>query len=285
MSKKRHKKSSARQELRTKQRGHLSRSTIFALLGVACIGLLASQVHRVPALSKQVSESAIAWSADRGFTVQRVDVTGRVRVPSEFMLKALKIERGAPILTYDVKSAQERLSENPWFKAVNVERRLPDTVFVSVEERQPVARWQVNGKLAVIDVDGVVLTTEKLEAYKSLPIIIGQEARYKIADLFVLLNAEPEIGKEIAAATWIGDRRWDLTLKNDVTIRLPAKDAGVALSQLASLMRKDNVLQRDVKIVDLRLGDKAVLLPTTRANALIERPDFSDTPDQSKKSI
>lgn len=282
---KRSSKSRQRQAIRAKQRGHLSRSTIFALMGVACIGLLATQVHRLPALSAAAKQNSIAWSAERGFTVQNVNVVGRQRVPSDFLLGALKIERGSPILSYDVKSAQERLSENPWFKSVNVERRLPNTVFVSVEERQPVARWQVNGKLAVIDTDGVVLTTEKLDDYKALPIIIGADARFKISDLFVLLNAEPSIGKDVAAATWVGGRRWDLTMKNDVTVRLPAKDPGVALTKLASLMRRDNVLERDVKVVDLRLNDKAILQPTTRANAVIERPDFSDTPDASKKSI
>lgn len=282
---KHYKKSYQRQEIRTKQRGHLSRSTIFALIGVACLGLVVSQLHRLPVMSAAVKDNSIAWSAKQGFTVQNVNVTGRARVPNSFFINALKIERGAPILSYDVKSAQERLSENPWFKSVNVERRLPNTVFVSVEERQPVARWQVNNKLAVIDNEGVVLTTEKVEDYNTLPIIIGEDARFKIPDLFVLLNAEPSIGKDVSAATWVGGRRWDLTMKNDIVIKLPAKDPGLAMSKLAALMVREKVLERDLKTVDLRLENKAILQPTTRANAVIERPDFSDTPDSSKKNI
>ena len=58
-----------------------------------------------------------------------------------------------------------------------------------------------------------------------------------------------------------------------------------ALAQLAALHEKDQVLSRDITSVDLRLPDKAVFQPTTRANTLIERPDFSDTPDSAKKSI
>lgn len=285
MSKRRHQTSSSRQQLRTKQRGALSRSTIFALMGVACLGLAASQAHRVPGLIEKGHESFVTWTADQGFTIQRVDVTGRKTVPAQFMLQALKIERGSPILKYDIRGAQERLSENPWFKSVNVERRLPNTVFVSVLERVPVARWQVDGKLAVVDAEGVVLTTENLDRYNTLPIIIGQEARHKIIDLFTLMGAEPEIGAQVAAASWIGNRRWDLKLKNGVVVKLPAKDAGVAMSQFAVLEQREQLLARDIKIIDLRVEGRAVFEPTTRANALIERPDFSDAPDNSKKSI
>jgi cell division protein FtsQ len=190
-----------------------------------------------------------------------------------------------PILAYAPKAAQERLAENPWIKSANVERRLPDTIFIRINERKPAARWQLDGKLALVDSEGVALTTENLDQCQSLPIIIGQNARHKVVDLFMLLQAEPAIGKQVAAATWIGDRRWDLKLKNDMVIRLPAAQPELALSQLARLDEKQQVLARDLTAIDLRLPHKAILQPTPRANALIERPNFSDKVDNSKKNI
>lgn len=279
------KTSAIRQKKRTQQRGHLSRSTLFALIGVAALGLLASQVHHFPKWNEAARSSFVGWTAQHGFTVQQVNVTGRDKVAPQFIMDALQITRGMPILAYDPKAAQERLAENPWMKSANIERRLPDTIFVRIDERKPAARWQLDGKLALVDAEGVALTTENLDQYQNLPIIIGQNARHKIVNLFALLRAEPSIGKQVVAATWIGDRRWDLKLKNEMIVRLPAEQPELALSQLARLDKAEQVLARDLTVIDLRLPDKAVLQPTGRANALIERPDFSDTPDPNKKNI
>lgn len=277
--------SNRRQAQRARQYGRMPRSLLGALI-VCALGLLAiTQREAVQNTASKIHDRAIAWSADRGFVVARVDVVGRNRVTPQFMIQALKVTRGMPVFAYCPKEAQERLSENPWLKAAYVERRLPDTIFVRLDERKPVARWQVNGKLAVIDAEGVVLTTENMPGFSSLPLVIGPEARHKVPDLFALLRSEPEIGRQVAAATWVGNRRWDLTLKNGMVVKLPAADAGLALAKLASLEKGKQILARDLVSVDLRLPQKAILMPTIRANALIERPDFSDTPDAGKKNI
>lgn len=278
-------RSSKRQRQHLRQRGHLSRSTLIALAGVACLGLGASQIHKFPELSAQGQQAFIAWTAQHGFTVQDVQLAGRKQVAADFINSAVQIQRGMPIFTYDPKAAQERLIENPWVQSAKIERRLPYTVFIRIVERVPVARWQVDGKLVLVDADGVALPTQTMDAYRQLPIIIGQDARHKLVDLFALLNGEPSIGENVTAATWIGNRRWDLTLRNNMVIRLPSENAEMALSRLVTLDRDEKLMERDLVAIDLRLPDKAVLQPTLRANALIERPDFRDTPDPSKKNI
>lgn len=277
--------SATRQRQRVRQRGHLSRSTLIALGVIACIGLGASQIHHVPAWTEQGRQAFITWTAQHGFTVQDVQLAGRKSVAADFISEAVKIERDMPILAYDPRSAQERLMENPWIQSAKIERRLPHTVFIRLTERVPVARWQVDGKLVLVDAAGIALPTDTMDAYRHLPIIVGQDARNKLVDLFTLLQAEPEIGKQLVAATWIGNRRWDLTLNHHLVVRLPAEDAETALARLAVLAREEKILERDLVGVDLRLPDRAILQPTIRANALIERPDFSDTPDPSKKNI
>lgn len=278
-------RSSNRQLTRVRQRGHLSRSTLIALACVACIGLGISQLHRVPDLQKDTKEFLVSWTANHGFTVQDVQLVGRKQVSADFVMGALQIERDMPIFHYDPKAAQERLIENPWIQSAKIERRLPHTIFIRVVEREPAARWQVDGKLVLVDTSGTVLATEAMDHYRHLPIIVGQDARHKLVSLFELLAAEPDIGRHVVAATWIGNRRWDLTLKNNIVVRLPASQPEIAMTQLAALDKSQQVLERDLLSIDLRLPEKAVLQPTIRANALIERPDFSDTPDLSKKNI
>jgi cell division protein FtsQ len=274
-----------RQTLRRRQSGQLNKSILIALSLIALVSVGFIKADSLKILGEHLTEQTIAWSAKQGFTIQRLDVAGRKQVSAQEMLKTLQAQSGTPIFSYCPQKAAARLSENPWFKTVFVERRLPDTVFVRVEERIPAARWQVRGKLAVIDVEGIVLTTENLGLYNDLPIIIGQEARHKVIDLFNLLQGEPSISKQLAAATWIGNRRWNLNLKNGIVIKLPSQDATRALSAFVALDKQDKILERDIVSVDLRLDGQVTLQPTVRANAMIERPDFSDTPDPTKKAI
>jgi cell division protein FtsQ len=277
--------SSLRQQKRREQRGQLNRSVLMGLLVVAVAAVTASQWPLVTEKFENSRQSFIQWTANQGFTIQKLEVTGRNQVPAADLMQALQVKKDTPILSYAPGDAVARLSTNPWLKSVNVERRMPDTVFVRVEERIPAARWQLHGKLAVVDVEGAVLTTENMDMYKDLPIIIGQEARHKVVDLFTLLRGEPELAKEITAATWISNRRWNLTLRNNVVIKLPANDPGLALSEFTALNASDKILERDITTVDLRLPKQVILQPTVRANALIERPDFSDTASAKKQEI
>lgn len=278
-------RSSTRQRHHVRQRGHLSRSTLIALGCIACLGLGITQLPKLPAWQKQISETFITWTAQHGFTVEDVQLAGRKQVSSSFVTDAIQIERGMPIFEYSPREAQMRLTENPWIQSAKIERRLPHTIFIRMVERVPVARWQVEGNLVLVDAAGVALPTETMDAYRHLPIIVGQDARHKLVNLFTLLQAEPLIGQKVVAATWIGNRRWDLTLQNNIIVRLPAEYAEMALTRLAVLARDEAVLERDLVAIDLRLPNKAVLQPSIRANAVIERPDFSDTPDPSKKNI
>jgi len=47
-----------------------------------------------------------------------------------------------------------RLEAMPWVREAEIERLLPDTIFVRLDERQPLAFWQRQGKLVLIDRDG-----------------------------------------------------------------------------------------------------------------------------------
>ena len=103
--------------------------------------------------------------------------------------------------------------------------------------------------------------------------------------LFHLLQGEPDILKQVKSATWIGQRRWDLTLQNGVVVKLPAQNTQLALTQLMKLVERDHIFDKDLEIVDLRLPGQAILRPTKRADLMIQRPDFSDPADASKKNI
>ena len=61
------------------------------------------------------------------------------------------------------------------------------------------------------------------------------------------------------AAIFVGERRWNLRLKDGLDIRLPELEVGGALAALSKLDKEDHLFSRDIVAVDMRLSDRLTL--------------------------
>ena len=65
--------------------------------------------------------------------------------------RMLGIKIGTPMLYVDVDEARARLEALPWVKSAEVRRVWPDRISVHIVERRPVALWQNEGDVVVVD--------------------------------------------------------------------------------------------------------------------------------------
>ena len=130
------------------------------------------------------------------------------------------------------------------------------------------ALWQHKGKVRVVDDEGVTLTDALRHSFDDLPIIVGEDAPAHARGLIDMLAAEPMVEERVEAATWVSERRWDLKLRNGVTVRLPEGDIGLALRRLAAAQEDDGLMDRDITLIDLR--DSGRITVRTRPGAIEE---------------
>lgn len=239
---------------------------LFAVLGGGLFWTWKAGV--VGAFSAELGGRIVGQTTQAGFALGEIFVEGRTATDPDTVMKALGISRGEPLLTYDVKAAQERLTDLPWVLEARVERRLPDTLYVRLVERKPMALWQHDGKMTVIDNDGrplgdaAALAARGDKTLDRLPQVVGVGAAEAARDLLDALSHVPAIERRVAAAVRVGKRRWDLTMDNRVVVRLPEERMVQALHQLAELEAREGVLSRDVVSLDLRQHDRmTVRLP------------------------
>jgi cell division protein FtsQ len=207
----------------------------------------------------------IAASAHAGLRVENVLVTGRYRTARDDITRALGARRSMAILAFDPFAAKQRLEKLNWVRAATVERRLPDTIYLRLVERKPLALWQVGGKLALIDRDGVVIARQHLGRYSALPLVVGEDAAPHAEAIIAILRARPVVAKATSAMIRVAGRRWDLKLKTGVTVHLPEDGAARAVASLARLIARDRILEREVIAIDMRLPDRLVV--RTKPNA------------------
>jgi cell division protein FtsQ len=206
------------------------------------------------------------WPQFAGMTVQDISVEGRRLVSKEAVMAALDVHRGDSLLKFDPRAARAKLESIEWVESAIVERRLPDAIYVKLKERAAVALWQRDNDFVLIDRQGRLVRTVDPNYYGYLPLIAGAGAPEQITALSLLLQEVPEIGRRVRAAVWVGQRRWNITLDNLVQVMLPEEDAAAALKTLAELDRKQQLLSRDLAVIDLRLPDRLVVRPNTPIN-------------------
>lgn len=194
-----------------------------------------------------------------GFEVKDVEVTGMDRVDQlkVYDIVLAEMDRSMPMV--DIEKVRADLLQYGWIKDARVSRRLPDTLAVEIVERKPTAVWQRGGKYSLIDAEGVVLENVKVSAVGELPLLNGPDANRHAVALGELLNRATALKAQVAGASWIGNRRWDLRFKTGETLALPEgeKAAAEALLNFARMDGIHRLLGRDLIHFDLRDPDRA----------------------------
>ena len=246
----------------------LARPALLAGLGVLVAGaivialVVSGTPQRLLADAARAIEDA---AADAGFVVATVTVEGRVHEDRDAILAATGLRLGQPMLAVSPDMLRRRLEELPWVERAAVHRRLPGHVHLALTERTPFAVWQNRGSFAVIDREGRVITRDGVERFAHLPHAVGEGAAETAAALLDLLDHHPDVGKRVVAIVRVNQRRWNLRLASGADVLLPEGHEAAALARLAELHRDTAVLDRALKVVDLRLADRLVLRPATDA--------------------
>jgi cell division protein FtsQ len=212
-----------------------------------------------------VDAGLLRITAQSGLAVGEVLLSGRKEADKEAVLAALGVSRGSPMLAFHPGQARAALEALPWIESAIVERRFPDTIFVRIAERVPMALWQHDQKLFLVDGRGVVLSSTNLDRYPNLPILVGSDAPGHGPELLAALQSVPTIARRVDAAVLVGGRRWDLRLDNGVDVRLPESDIAAALQQLVEAEAAHGVLEKDIVAVDLRVPDRLTIQTSAEA--------------------
>lgn len=209
------------------------------------------------------NEAVIDASARFGFRLQALTVEGRGMTAAEDLLGALDAEAGTPIAAIDVAKARTKVESLPWVKSAKIERRLPGTIHILLEERVPYALWQREGRYTLVDREGHLIV-DVPESDINLPLIVGADAPANAAALFETLKVQPELAHRVQAAVRVGARRWNIyldTYEGGISVRLPEDNLQDAWTRLATLERDHKILERDLEFIDLRLADQLIVRP------------------------
>jgi cell division protein FtsQ len=186
-------------------------------------------------------------------------------------LRALALpEDRASMLAADPRAVKARAESLDWVANVEVRRLWPSRLEIRVERRDAIARWQEDGDVSLIDVNGERVLTRRAAARDDLPLVVGENAGPAARDMLAALDAAPAVRERTTALVRVGGRRWDLRLRSGADVSLPESGVGDALETLEVLQADHRLLDRPVARIDLRDPARLVVTPRAPATAAAE---------------
>lgn len=192
----------------------------------------------------------------QGFVVKNINIQGVDFFDKNEIIKVININNKSPIFLLDLNDLLARLLLNiSWIKNVQIQRKYPNSIIITIKEREPICYFQKQADLYLIDKEGVLIKSKK--TIKNGIIIAGNNGN-KMA--FNLLETLKKYNiTNIVSASYIGSRRWNLEMDNEVIVKLPENDLEHSISKLKTLIDEKNILKKNINLIDLRLSNKILI--------------------------
>jgi cell division protein FtsQ len=254
---------------------------LLALLAIAAV--TAILVLRVP---QMIGNAAGQAAGNAGFSVARYEIRGVERMDRRRVDAVVSNELRKAMPLVDLTSLRQQLLGFGWVQDARVSRRLPDTLVIDIVERRPAALWQHEQRLMLIDASGVVLDHVRLEAMPDLPLLIGPDANRQTASLGRLLDRSGHLRPQLAGATWIGGRRWDLRFQTGEILALPEGEerAQNAVAEFARRDQQAQLLGRGFVRFDMRIAGQMIVRVSREPGSIVPAiaPEAPPSPGQAE---
>lgn len=228
------------------------------ILAFGLLGYAVRMVWEAPVtarLAQSLETRLVNRTGEAGFVITRVYSEGRTLTDQRRLINLLEGYYGKPILSVELNRIKAQLEALTWVKTASVSRRLPDTLWVRIEEHRPIARWRDGNQDVLVSDAGEVVRVNDTRRFRHLPLLHGQGAPARAEELLRLLAREPALAARVTGARLVGERRWDVQLDGRIEVRLPAERAEAAWQRLAAEQRASSVLGRAISAIDLRHPD------------------------------
>lgn len=250
-------------------RGIGTAGTVAVILASLAYG--AVKGDHIPTVVEAFKDVRDAAANAAGFRIVSVALAGQHHISREDVLAAAGVTDTTSLLFLDVEQTRERLKSNPWIADATVLKLYPGELQIGIREREAFALWQKDGRVSVIADDGTVLEPYVAPRLIELPLVVGRGAETRAKEFLALLDRYPDLRASVRATVLVGERRWNLRLKNGIDVRLPETDIAPALERLVALDKEKTLTTRDIVAIDLRLPDRVtVRLSEAAAQARIE---------------
>ena len=158
------------------------------------------------------------------------------------------------------QALREKIQEINKVEKAFVKLSTDGSVNVEVIQRKEAVVFFNNHLYEVLDSNGVILSLNKhYQGLSSLPLLVGKDGQKNINELLSLINEIGSFQSEVLYYEWVGERRWNIHMKNDLVFKLPENNLNQGLEVMRMFLNETDTLLKPIVSVDLRNIDKPII--------------------------
>lgn len=220
-----------------------------------------SDVQRRDALNLFIAELRDSFQNRPEFLVNLMAIDGAGGHLAEDIREVAAIDFPISSFELDLEHIRKQISGLDPVKSAEVRIRPGGILQVEVIERLPALVWRTREGLEMLDETGTRVDALANRGDRpDLPLIAGEGANRHVTEALALLAAARPLGERLRGLVRVGDRRWDVVLDRDQRVLLPPDQPVRALERVIALAEVQDLLDRDLAVVDMRLPSR----PTVR---------------------
>lgn len=230
--------------------------------GVAAIGtaIWFSDQDRMDAFNMKINDLRTSIVERPEFMVKAMSIDGASTGVADDIREILPVDFPVSSFDLDLEQMKETVTGLSPVKSATVRVPPGGVLEVHVEERVPVALWRLREGVFLVDDEGyVVAQAPSRETHPNLPVIAGEGADANTAEALQILSAAGPLSKRVRGLVRVGQRRWDVVLDRGQRVLLPEYGAKAALERVVALSQVQEMLERDLSVIDMRLGDRPTI--------------------------
>lgn len=194
------------------------------------------------------------------FQVHMMTVEGASPVVDKALRAMLPVELPASSFDIDLTALRLQVMQLDVIETIDLRIKPGGILTAVVQERKPALLWRHGRGIDIVDATGHrVASVTSREVRPDLPLIAGEGADLVTAEALALMDAAGPILPRVRGLVRKGERRWDLVLDHNQRIMLPEDGAVIALQAAIALNKSQDMLGRDIQVVDLRNPSRPVL--------------------------
>lgn len=198
-----------------------------------------------------------------------VDRTIRQLLPIDFPVSSFRL---------DLEALRQVIERIDAVAGADLHIRSGGVMQITVRERVPVLVWRRDAGMELLDATGHrVATLLSREARADLPLIAGAGADARVPEALAILTAADPILRRVRGLVRMGERRWDIVLDRDQRVLLPETDPVAAVQRVVALNEAEELLDRDLVVVDMRHPDRPTLRLSAMAIDALRTPQTEET--------
>ena len=231
---------------------------VFALVFSA--GYYFSDAERREAVATTYLELRRSFEERPEFMVNLMAIDGASTELSDDIREVLPVD--FPISSFDLDLGAMRGIVAGLDAVARADLRIRDggVLQVTVVERVPAVVWRSRHGLELLDAEGHRVAPLAARTVRGdLPVIAGDGADKAVGEALQLMAAAAPLNDRMRGLARVGARRWDVVLDRDQRIMLPETGAVAALQRVIALDQADDMLERDLMVVDMRNAARPTL--------------------------